>query len=84
MVVERQVQSISVTGENEVVRMELEAGSFFGEAELMPHNGRYLRRHASVKALEMCHLYLLSFEDFHQAIGDFPEYRSVLRVSTTS
>lgn len=60
--------------------LELGEGSFFGEAALAGDTA-HVRRNASIKALMMCHLYLLSAKDFEDIIEDFPEHANLFRVS---
>jgi hypothetical protein len=62
----------------EVFRLDITAGSFFGEAGLLSKSRT--RRSATVTALDRCHLYRLSFADFQAAVADFPEYKNLLKV----
>ena len=39
------------------------------------------RRSASVRALEVCHVFSLCFEDYNNSIEKFPEYKNLLDVS---
>lgn len=61
-----------------VTKLELQAGSFFGEGGLLAEAAG--RRNASVKALELCHLFMLRFTDFNTSLRDFPEYRTLIKV----
>ena len=66
-------------GAKELVTLELQAGSFFGEAALLAD--KQCRRNASIRAIELCHLYILRDVDFKDAINDFPEYKHILKVT---
>lgn len=63
----------------EVFTLMLQEGSFFGEAAMVNEAVR-ARRNASVKAVDMCHLFRLSAGAYREAITDFPEYANLLKV----
>ena len=75
-------RNIKIAGASEILKLQLQAGSFFGEAALLNEKNSNPRRNASVRATDLCHLFVLSASDFSEVIHDFPEYKHVLKVSS--
>ena len=78
VIVERLVADSRGSGQSETMELELKAGSFFGESALLSDGKR--KRNASIRAAELCHLFVLHEGDFRAVLHDFPEYMHVLKV----
>ncbi len=81
VMVERRVKLPDTNKPDELVLLVLQPGSFFGYSGMNQSNGKWEGwRFATVRALEVCHVFSLGFDDFNSAIRMFPEYRNLLEV----
>lgn len=61
-------------------RVVMFKGSFFGEEVLLTTNPKaVMRRTKSIRALDLCHLYVLTALEYRRVISGFPEYLTMMR-----
>ncbi len=69
--------SVEVISEDgSVVFAKLQAGKFFGEVALLSADAR---RTASIRAAELCEVYVLTKEDFDDVIGRYPDAKRIIQ-----